>query len=169
MASEPSGPCPQLPADLLEMMARGVSGIVATRDAAHQTHLLRAVGSQIRDDGQRVTVYLSRRQSAELLADIAANGQIAVVFSEPSTHRSVQLKSTHATARTWQDSDAEVLARYLHSMEHEVAQVGFGPPFTQAMLAPQPGDVVAVSFCPEQAFDQTPGAQAGAPLGVAAA
>ena len=35
---------------------------------------------------------------------------------------------------------------------------------TRAMLAHRLDDLVAVSFTPAQAFDQTPGPQAGVPL-----
>ncbi len=58
-----------------------------------------------------------------------------------------------------------MLARYLASMEHEIQLVGHAPPLTRAMLAHQLDDVVAISFSPEQAFDQTPGPRAGEVLG----
>ncbi|MBX3589184.1 MAG: hypothetical protein KF796_21340 [Ramlibacter sp.] len=152
---------PRLPPDLLAMMARGVSVIVGSRDQANRPSIMRAVGSDVAADGERITVYLSRRQSRQLLQDLAATGEVAVVFSEPATHRSVQVKARQASLRHAQASDVPVLARYLSSMEHEVQRVGYAPPVTRAMLAHQLEDVVAVSFQPEQAFDQTPGPQAG--------
>ena len=154
-----------LPADLVAMMARGVSVIVGSRDAALRPSLMRAVGSRVEADGRDITVYLARSQSRQLLQDIAATGQVAVVFSEPSTHRSVQLKASRAGIRQADDGDAAVLASYLASMEREIQQVGFAPPLTRAMLAHRLDDVVAVRFTPEQAFDQTPGPRAGAALG----
>jgi hypothetical protein len=154
-----------LPADLVAMMARGVSVIVGSRDAALRPSIMRAVGSRVEADGQDVTVYLARRQSRQLVQDLAATGQVAVVFSEPSTHRSVQLKASRVEMRNADEADAPVLAAYLRSMEHEIQQVGFGPPVTRAMLAHRLEDVVAVRFTPEQAFEQTPGPRAGAALG----
>ena len=154
-----------LPADFVAMMARGVSVIVGSRAAALRPSIMRAVGSRVEADGQDVTVYLARRQSRQLVQDLAATGQIAVVFSEPSTHRSVQLKASRVEMRNADEADAPVLAAYLRSMEHEIQQVGFGPPVTRAMLAHRLEDVVAVRFTPEQAFEQTPGPRAGAALG----
>jgi hypothetical protein len=154
-----------LPPDLVAMMDRGVSVIVASRDAGLRPSLMRAVGSRVEDDGGAITVYLSRPQSRQVLQDLASTGHIAVVFSEPSTHRTVQLKASRVEMRNAADADAPVLARYLHSMEHEIQQVGFAPPLTRAMLAHRIEDLVAVRFIPEQAFDQTPGPRAGAPLG----
>ena len=49
-------------------------------------------------------------------------------------------------------------------MVQEVGQVGYGPQYVAAMLAAPLQDVVAVSFTPTSAFDQTPGPRAGAQL-----
>jgi hypothetical protein len=153
-----------LPPHFVAMMARGVSVIVASRDARLRPSLMRAVGSRLEADGQ-VTVYLSRPQSRQLLQDIASTGRIAVVFSEPATHRTVQLKASRVQIREATAEDAPVLDAYLRSMEHEILQVGFPPEVTRTMLAHRLEDVVAVRFAPEQAFDQTPGPRAGAPVG----
>lgn len=155
--------CP-LPADLLAMMMSGVSVIVASRDQTLRPSVMRAVGSHVAADGGPITVYLARRQSRQLIQDIAATGHVAVVFSQPATHKTVQVKATRAVLRNAEPADEAVLARYLASMEQEIARVGYGPPMTRAMLAHRLEDVVAVTFEPELAFDQTPGPKAGAAL-----
>jgi hypothetical protein len=154
-----------IPPRLLEMMGRGVSVIVGSCDQALRPSVMRAVGSQLSEDQRHVTVYLVRAQSRQLLQDIAATGHVAAVFSEPATHRTVQVKSANARIRQADADDQPVLARYLSSMEREIQRVGYAPPMTRAMLAHRVEDVVAVSFEPEQAFDQTPGPRAGARLG----
>lgn len=126
---------------------------------------MRAVGSCVEDSARRITIFISRRQSAQLVQDVSTNGRIAVVFSEPATHRSLQVKATKAQLRNATPEDAPVLARYLASMEVEIARVGYAPVMTRAMLAHRIEDVVAITFEPEQAFDQTPGPKAGAALG----
>jgi len=156
---------PLLPPDLLAMMDRGVSVIVGSRDLAMRPSVMRAVGSSLAQGGRSITVYLSRRQSSQLLQDVAASGHVAVVFSEPATHRTVQLKARHATMRNAQPSDEPLLARYLESMEREIQRVGHPPALTRAMLAHRLDDIVAISFEPQEAFDQTPGAKAGTLLG----
>lgn len=148
----------------IAMVAKGVSAIVASRNAALRPSIMRAVGSRISADGREVTVYLRRSQSEQLLGDIAQNGEIAVVFSVPSTHQTLQLKARQATQRRATEEDLPVLQAYLRSMEEEVGRVGYGPPYVAAMLAAPLHDVVAVSFRPETAFDQTPGPRAGAAL-----
>lgn len=156
---------PLLPPDLLAMMDRGVSVIVGSRDLAMRPSIMRAVGSSLAQGGRSITVYLSRRQSSQLLQDVATSGHVAVVFSEPATHRTVQLKARQATMRNAQPSDEPLLARYLESMEREIQRVGHPPSLTRAMLAHRLDDIVAISFEPQQAFDQTPGAKAGTLLG----
>ena len=153
-----------LPPDLLAMMERGVSCLVGSRDADLRPSVMRAVGSSISADGRSITVFVSRRQSRQLVQDVAATGHIAVVFSEPATHRTVQVKATRAGLRSATPADEPVLARYLASMEHEIGRVGYAPPLTRAMLAHRLDDLVAISFEPELAFDQTPGPSAGAPI-----
>lgn len=154
----------RLPAELLAMIERGVSVIVGSRDAQLRPSVMRAVGSRAGPADGEITVYLSRPQSRQVLQDIAANGRIAVVFSQPSTHRSIQVKATSAALRQADARDQPQLARYLAAMEREIQLVGFAPQLTRAMLACRLEDVVAVSFRPEQAFDQTPGPRAGAAL-----
>jgi hypothetical protein len=158
-----AAPCP-IPPELLALIARGVSVLVGSRDLALRPSVMRAVGSHVAPDGSAITVYVSRRQAGQLIQDVAATGHIAAVFSQPASHKTVQVKASRAVLRNADDTDAPVLARYLASMEHEIQQVGYGPPMTRAMLAHRLEDVVAIQFEPEQAFDQTPGPKAGAPF-----
>ncbi|MGO4395252.1 hypothetical protein AB4Z46_28235 [Variovorax sp. M-6] len=151
-----------IPGDLRALMERGVSAIVSSSGLARLPSVMRAVATALCTDG--VTVYLSRPQSMQLLQDIGSTGRIAVVFSEPISHRTVQVKGTGARIRSIRPDDVIKIERYLASMEIEIQQVGFDPEFTHAMLAHRPDDLVAVSFVPSQAFDQTPGAKAGASL-----
>jgi hypothetical protein len=156
-----------LPPDLLALIRRGLSCIVGSRDAQLRPSVMRAVGSRVSDDGREITVFLSRPQSRQLLQDIAACGQLSVVFGQPSTHRTVQLKATRATQRAATEADRPTLQAYLAAMEVEIASIGFPPEYTRAMFSHDLTEVVAVTFSPEQAFEQTPGPRAGTRLGAA--
>ncbi|WP_342133414.1 hypothetical protein [Hydrogenophaga sp. OTU3427] len=157
-------PAPLLPAPYLEMMASGVSVIVASCSPAMVPSVMRAVGSEVGNGGRDITVFVTRSQSAQLLQDIATTGRVSVVFSAPRSHRTVQVKSRHARLRELAPSDLATLLRYRDAMEVEVGAVGFPPVFVHAMLAHRVDDVVAICFSPEQAFDQSPGPNAGASL-----
>ncbi|MCD6661806.1 MAG: hypothetical protein LT082_00215 [Comamonas sp.] len=148
----------------IALVDSGVSTIVASRDAQLRPSVMRAMASRISPDGHTVTVFLRPSQSQQLLADIAAGGPIAVVFSDPPSNRTLQLKATSAHIRPACPSDQAVLRRYLVAMQHCISQVGYGPDYVAAMLSAPPQDVVAVEFTPDEAFDQTPGPRAGMPL-----
>ena len=150
--------------ELIDMVDRGVSVIVSSRDAALRPSLMRAVGSRISADGSEITVYLARSQSAQLLQDLASCGRIAVVFSSPSSHRSVQVKGSGINGRAADASDVPQLKRYLQAMEFEICSIGYRLEFLHAMLAFELEDLVAISFTPAQAFDQTPGPKAGSQI-----
>ncbi|RZL91529.1 MAG: hypothetical protein EOP82_12700 [Variovorax sp.] len=161
----PANPAPRLlTPEHVAMIDKGVSAIVASRNVSHRPSLMRAVGTAISADGTQVTVYLARSQSRRLLLDVAATGQIAVVFSQPLSHRTVQVKAGEAQLRAADASDLPLLQRYMASMEYEIACVGYDARFVRAMLACPLEDVVAIRFTPTAAFDQTPGPRAGSAL-----
>jgi len=154
-------PSSLLPPDLIALIEAGISVIVSSADAALRPSIMRAVGSAITPDGSTVTVYLARRQSRQLLQDLSTSGRIAVVFTQPRSHRTVQVKSSHVRMRPADTRDLPVLQRYLANMEREIQSVGFDVAFTRQMLSFDRDDVVAISFEPTEAFDQTPGPKAG--------
>ena len=147
-----------------EFITGGVSIIVAGRDAGHETSLSRAVGCRVADDRRRVTVFVSAIQSGALLADVRANGIVAVVFTEPSTHRAIQLKGTDAAVVPLAADDPHLLAAYRGRLAAQVAPFGHSEAFVRKLLSMAPGDVVAIAFTPSAAFLQTPGPKAGSPL-----
>ena len=149
-------------------MVRGVSVIVGASDPELVPSVMRAVGSQVSAEGEHVTVYLNRSQSKQLLRNVATTDRLAVVFSEPSTHRTLQLKARGVRVREASDADVPVLQAYLASMTVELGKIGIGPTLVAAMLACRLEDVVALEFSPEEAFDQTPGPRAGQPIARAA-
>jgi hypothetical protein len=153
-----------IPAVLVEMMGRGVSVHVASRDARQRPSVMRALGSDVDTARGLVTVYVSREQASQLVLDLSSTGHIAAVFSEPFSHRAVQVKATRANLRNAEASDVPVLARYCESMEREVQKVGHPAGMARAMLAHRIEDLVAISFEPEVAFEQTPGPKAGSAL-----
>ncbi|HXG29003.1 MAG TPA: pyridoxamine 5'-phosphate oxidase family protein [Nevskiales bacterium] len=154
----------RLDAELAGFVTGGVTVIAASRDAGNCPNLVRARGCRVSPDGRRVTVFLDGPQSTSLLADWRANGRVAVVFTRPSTHRSVQLKGRDAAIEPLAEGDHAIVARYRDLLAEELATIGYGHGFTAALLAADHDALVALSFTPEAAFSQTPGPGAGAPL-----
>ena len=156
-----AGALSQLSPALVAMMSQGVSVLVASRDERLRPSVMRAVGSAVDAASGTVTVYLARSQAGELLRDIERSGPVAAMFSQPSTHTSVQLKASRASLRAATQVERAELDSYAAAMEREIEIVGYPRPVTRAMLAHRLEDVVAVTFEPEQVFEQTPGPKAG--------
>lgn len=155
--------------DDVAFIGRGVSTLVASRDARLRPSVMRAMGSTVTADGRCVTVYLSRLQARQLLSDLASCARIAVTFSQPASHRTLQLKARDLRLRETTAQDQAVIAHYRAGMQVAVGEVGLGPSFVDAMLAADLDALVAVEFTPDEAFDQTPGPRAGHALGSPAA
>lgn len=149
----------------IALIDQGVSVIVASRDAQLRPSVMRAMGSQISTDGSCITVYLRPSQARPLLADLAAGGPVAVVFSDPPSNRTLQVKAGSARARAATPADQAVLRRYQRSMRQRLGQIGFAAQYVAAVLTAPASDLVALEFTPEAAFDQTPGPRAGRALG----
>jgi hypothetical protein len=105
-------PPPLIGPERAALIGRRVSVIVASRDAAHRPHLMRAVGRRLSADLRRVTMSMAAASSAAVLAGLRANGLIAVVFSEPSTHRTVPLKGSDAVVAAIESGDETLVQTY---------------------------------------------------------
>lgn len=141
---------------------QGVSVIVGGRDRDNAPTLMRGIGCRVAPDRARVTVFLAASQAAELLADLRDNGAIAVVFCQPSTHRTIQLKGADATLVPLEPGDHERIAAQSAALAADIISVGYREAPVRTLLAYAPEDVVAVAFTPSAAFQQTPGPNAGA-------
>lgn len=150
-------------AEHLELLGRGVGVSIASRDASNVPNLVRAIGHRVESSGE-VTVFLSRIDGGGVLEDLRANGAIAVVFSQPSTARTLQLKGRGVAIADACAADLATVAACRDAMSAELVGVGFAREFARRLLDAAPADIVAVRFMPESAFDQTPGPKAGAPL-----
>lgn len=128
-------------------------------------NLARCLGCRLSPDGRRIVLILPATASAAFLADVARNGCIAAVFNVPSSHRTLQFKGDDARVEALMPDDHRRVAAFRASFAAEVGSLGFAVAASTALLAAEDADLVAVSFTPQTGFSQTPGPNAGAPLG----
>jgi len=165
LSTPPSTLAGLLDAGHAALLERRVSVIVSTRDAARVPHLMRATGYRIDAGAGTVTLLLCAVQAGDTLADIAANQAIAVVFSEPTTHQTLQLKGFDARHTAVQADDGARVAAYRERFADELAELDIARDLiVGGLLNCAGGSLVAVTFTPTLAFRQTPGAHAGAPI-----
>jgi Pyridoxamine 5'-phosphate oxidase len=159
---DPALPSPIGP-EQAALIARPVSIIVGSRDAQLRPHVMRAVGCRLSDDRRRVTLLMPAHSGGAVLDDLRANGQVAVVFSEPTTHRTLQVKGEDAVVTPCGADDAALAERTLQGFTDEIGQLGFTAEVAHTILAHE-HDLLAVHFSVASAFEQTPGPAAGEPL-----
>lgn len=153
-----------LSADNLAFIQKGISISVASRDVRHVPSLSRALACRVSDDGSRLRLVLARSHSHDLLRDLEKSRAIAVVFTEPSTHRTLQIKGSDATLESPTPVDLAIIASSREAFGADILPLGFSREFTERLFAIEPADAVVVTFTPQTVFQQTPGPQAGAPL-----
>jgi hypothetical protein len=159
---------PLVDRDHAAFMQGGVSVVVASRNSAMVPDVVRGCGCRVSRDRRRVTVLVEPGRASELLGDIRLTGTIAVVFSEPSTHRTIQLKGTDATIVPVTAADRRIAERHLGAWVEELVSVGYSADFAAAVRGRAEAGLTAITFTPTSAFEQTPGPAAGTRLGAGA-
>jgi hypothetical protein len=149
---------------LAALMTGGQSISVASCSADGMPSAARALGCRLGAGHADATILVSRAQAAALLADVAAGAQLAVTFSEVSTHRAVQLKARSAVAEDAAPGDAALAERYCAAFIAQLVPMGYNPELIETFLQRPSPDLVALRFVPCAAFVQTPGPQAGRTL-----
>jgi hypothetical protein len=155
--------------DFATFLEGGMSINVAARDARNLPSIARALGCRFSRDRRRLTVFLSRTQATAVLADVRDNGAIAVVFAEPSTHKSWQFKGGDAREEPLARGDGGRIRAYVETFVRDVTPLGHPPDLIRLLFAgpreaPPPEDWTSVTFSPAAVFTQTPGQAAGEPL-----
>ena len=140
---------------------------LASRDTGLIPSIARGYGCRVSADGRRVQVFLATARAQALLRDLRAGGPIAVVFSRPNTHETLQLKAAGAEVTPLKREDRGVMRRYGEAFYAEIAALGYDDVFTSGLVSGSADEAVAVSFEPAAAFEQTPGPRAGQRLGAA--
>ena len=106
-------------------------------------------------------VFLATARAQALLRDLRAGGPIAVVFTRPLTHETVQLKAAGARITPVTRADRRIMREYDAAFFAEIVALGFDSNFTRGLASGAAADAVTVSFEPSAAYEQTPGPRAG--------
>jgi hypothetical protein len=153
----------QLSAEHAAFIQGAVSVVVSARNDARVPDVLRGCGCTVARDRRHVTVLVEPGRSGDVLENLRANGMIAVVFSQPSTHRTLQLKGADATIASAGSGDLATAREHLAAWTEDMQKIGYTSAFARAVHG-EPSELVAISFTPLAAFEQTPGPAAGQPL-----
>ncbi|UHD17872.1 hypothetical protein [Thiocapsa bogorovii] len=162
MVTAPSfSDCPLLDEAQALFLLGPVSISAASHDAAGVPSLARAFGCRVAEDRREVVVFVPTRSGDALLRDLAAGAPIAVVFSRPKTHETLQLKAHAARLEPLGPTDRQRMRASGSAFAAELIALGYSAAFAHALVAPSKEDGVSVVFSPTLLFDQTPGPRAG--------
>lgn len=122
----------------------------------------RAQGCVVARDRRSVTLLLSARQAGAVLAALAVNPAIAVVFSRPASHATLQIKARGVNRVPFTAAHRACHAQYSSHLGEELGGLGYGSDLVHGLkLMLSSSDLLALRLSPEVIFDQTPGPDAG--------
>lgn len=143
--------------DIAEFLKVGLGVLVATRDEQHIPHCVSGAAVFLSAPDQAV-VFLPHFEAAPAIANVSANGAIAVVIEQPTTHRGIQLKGRATAVRDARPDEAADIAAFVGRTLEEYAMIGLAPAvIARLVFAP----CKAVEFAFTSVFEQTPGPGAG--------
>jgi hypothetical protein len=155
---------PLIDEELAAFLQSGIAMHAASVGPGNVAQIARAAGCRVAPDRRSVTIYLVESQGRELLGQLRASGAIAVVFTKPKSHRTVQLKGADARVVAPLAEDLADVDRQVRAFDEELASIGFPRRFGWTLAGGSPAGLAAVAFTPTGGFLQTPGPSAGTAL-----
>jgi hypothetical protein len=134
---------------------------IATRDARLLPAIGKAIGCTVSADRRWLTVMIDGERSARVVADIAAGSPVAIVFSLPATHRTVQIKGQQASTAPATPTQRVRARAHVEAIIEHLLPLGYDEPALRAFFSHDDGALLAVRFAPTAVFAQTPGPRAG--------
>lgn len=150
----------RIDAALKELIESGVGVLVGTGNDAGAPHVAYGWGPRVGKNGM-VDVFVDSLRAGQTLANLRANGRIAVTIAHPVTVRSVQLKGLMRDHGEATERDNAWVRRHREDFVVATSLIGDPPAAIRNLWL---DDVVRISFTVDSAFDQTPGPEAGKPL-----
>jgi hypothetical protein len=152
-----------LTGDVVEFCQSGVSVAIAACDVSNRPVVGRGLACRI--DGSGTVRLVVRNASNQIVLHAIARGSgLAVTFTKPSTHRSIQLKAASGRTCAADSSDHRLAAVQSAALKADLVADGFEDALGARYCAYETDDLISIEFVPLHAFVQTPGPGAGNPL-----
>lgn len=132
---------------------------VAAVDRQGTPTLVRGLGCRVADG--RVRLLVNVQQAGALLDAVRETGRVAATFSQPDSHKTLQLKGRDCRVMAAVPADVQLHQVYIKRFTQRLLHFGIAPLYTQTLCACQADDLGIVEFAPEATFQQSPGANAG--------
>ena len=136
--------------------------VLGTRGDDLSPEFGRGFGVRMDPGGEAVEIVVSRRQWPMTIANIEANGALAMTASEPETYRTYQLKGL-ASSRPANEADGLLAEAYAQKLSDHLKALGVAWAFIGYYFVLD--DLVVVRLQVTEIYIQTPGPKAGQPIG----
>jgi hypothetical protein len=147
-------------ARLEELLAAGSAIMVATRDKQNRPHVTRGWGGHLDADTGRLDLAITVSDASFVVADLEANGAVAVTLVRPTNYLGMQLTGHVEWIGEVGPADQERIDAHVGRFVDEVMAVGM----TRSAEALAGSRFVAIRIAMHQFFDQTPGVKAGSAM-----
>lgn len=148
-------------AELALFLQQGLAINIGTRDAALAPHAAYAPAAVVEPEGTHVVIYVPEVGAGPVLADLAHNGQAAVVFARPTDDRACQVKGTYVSHRPAGDDERPRVQAQWEGFLQQLEMIGTPGESTRTWMT---WPCVAIRLRVTALFNQTPGPGAGARL-----
>jgi hypothetical protein len=159
-------------AEQIRLLQGPVSIMVSTCGPLRRPHVARGIGCCVAADRSGVAVLVQAAAAGQVIDDIRSTGRVAVVFSEPLSNRSLQLKARDARIESIGAAGLELAqawARgYARQIDCRTPPTWTADRLAAALVPSAAGDLALIAFTPDALFDQTPGPRAGERMPAAA-
>jgi hypothetical protein len=152
-----------LPDEVLDFIQSGVSVIVGVVGPDGRAQAGRALASRVVGDGAIRLMYPDEGNAA-ITASAQSGGPIAVTYSAPISHRTIQVKAASSRLEQLEPEDRISLEAQVDAFAGVLRALGFPPPFLKSFCDNRSKSICVLSFVPQEAYEQTPGPGAGRAL-----
>jgi len=147
-----------------EFICSGLSMTAAARDQRLVPSICRVLACQVNPARDQIRLFVVAAQAEALVRDIRLNGELAVVFARPSSHRALQIKGVNTLIEPFDSRDLPQLERSSSAFAEDIAPLGFMRDFWRAFHHHQLDELLTLVLNPVAIFEQTPGPNAGRAL-----
>ena len=145
---------------LKDFIESDVATLVGSAESPERPQIAWGWAPRVNDEGA-VEVFLDAARADRTIANLRTNPRIAVTMAQPVSYRSVQIKGDFLGVSEPTEDDKVYVQRRREGFLSACVLVGDPPEAIRNLWLE---DVVRIAFSVDQAFDQTPGPEAGKPL-----
>ena len=148
-------------ATLAGFLEEGLGIHLGTRNERLEPNGARAIAVKVEAAGEHISVYLAEVAAARVLPDLHGNGQAAITFGRPIDERACQVKGTFVGTRAATDDERPFMLAQRDGFLANLERIGVARAGSAGWVT---WPAVVVRIKATHVFNQTPGADASAPI-----